>query len=89
MLQNNKDSGLLELVKNNSNNTMQIIAENKLNTNNYYLSSEAKKRLRWMYLLYYDQKGNVSSAARKIGLSRQWLSHLKQYLIRVVKTQDL
>ena len=78
MLQNNKDSGLLELVKNNSNNTMQIIAENKLNTNNYYLSSEAKKRLRWMYLLYYDQKGNVSSAARKIGLSRQWLSYLKQ-----------
>ena len=78
MLQNNKNGGLLELVKNNSNNTMQIIAEKKLNPNNYYLSPDAKKRLRWLHILYYDQKGNVSRAARKAGLSRQWLSHLKK-----------
>ena len=82
MLQNNKKDDLLELVKNNSNNIMQIIAEKKLNPNNYHLSAEAKKRLRWMHMLYCDQRGNVSSTARKIGLSRQWLSHLKQVFER-------
>ena len=61
---------------------MQIIAEKKLNPNNYYLSQEAKKRLRWLHMLYHDQNGNVSAAARKIGLSRQWLSYLKQVFER-------
>jgi hypothetical protein len=57
---------------------MQIQAEKRLNPHNYYLSSEAKKRIRWLDLLYSTEQGNVSKAARKIGLSRQWLSHLKQ-----------
>ena len=57
---------------------MQSLAETKLNPSNYHLSQDAKKRLRWLYLLYYDQRGNVSAAARKAGISRPWMSHLKQ-----------
>ena len=56
---------------------MQAQAERRLNPFNYYLSDEARKRLRWMYLLYYECEGNVTEAANKIGLSRQWLSTLK------------
>lgn len=58
-------------------NHMQIKAEKNLNPNNYHLSKEAKKRLVWLYLLYYEQAGNVTNAAVKIGISRQWLSALK------------
>lgn len=57
---------------------MQTLAEKQLNPHNWHLSGEAKKRLLWMYLLYHDQKGNVSGAARKAGISRPWMSHLKQ-----------
>ncbi len=56
---------------------MKRIAENVLNPNRHHLSVEAKKRLGWMYLLLYEESGNVSRAARKIGISRQWLSPLK------------
>lgn len=56
---------------------MQTIAENLLNPHRYYLSDEAKKRLRWMYLLEYEAQGNVTRAADKIGISRQWLSTIK------------
>ena len=66
------------MVKTNSTNTMQMTAEKKLNPNNYYLSPEVKKRLRWLQILYFEEEGNVSRAARKAGLSRQWLSNLKQ-----------
>ena len=78
MLQNESVRGWMELVKTNSTNTMQSVAETRLNPNHYHLSENAKKRLRWMYLLYYDQRGNVSAAARKAGISRMWMSHLKQ-----------
>ncbi len=78
MLQNESINDWLKLVKSNSINIMKTVAENKLNPNNYYLSAEAKKRLRWMYILYFEEDGNVSRSARKVGLSRQWLSHLKQ-----------
>ncbi len=78
MLPNKGIDAWLELLRNNSNSIMQTIAEKKLNPNHYHLSQEAKRRLSWLYLLYYEQKGNVSKTARKIGLSRQWLSHLKQ-----------
>lgn len=53
------------------------IAENKLNPLRHYLSGEAKKRLRWMYVLYYEQEARVAQTARKIGISRQWLSELR------------
>lgn len=78
MLQNESVDDWLRLVKTNSTNIMQTLAEKRLNPNHYHLSPEAKKRLRWLYLLYYENKGNISAAARKAGLSRQWLSHLKQ-----------
>lgn len=77
MLQNESVNDWLRLVKTNSTNLMQTQAERKLNSNNYHLSPDAKKRLRWIYLLYHKEKGNVSRAAKKAGLSRQWLSHLK------------
>lgn len=56
---------------------MQSKAENHLNPLRYYLSKEAKKRLRWMYILYYECENNVTQAANKIGISREWLSKLK------------
>jgi len=78
MLQNDSVRGWMELVKTNSTNIMQSLAETKLNPNHYHLSEDAKKHLRWLYLLYYDQRGNVSASARKAGISRPWMSHLKQ-----------
>lgn len=78
MLQNESINDWLKLVKTNSTNIMQLLAEKRLNPNNYHLSREAKKRLRWLSLLYYEEKGNVSRTAGKLGLSRPWLSHIKQ-----------
>ena len=78
MLQNESVNDWLELVKTNSANIMQSITEKRLNPNNYHLSPDAKKRLRWMYSLYCDRKENVSQSARKAGISRQWLSQIKQ-----------
>ena len=57
-------------------------AEKKLNPKHYYLSTEAKKRLHWLYILYYEQGGNVTRTANKIGISRQWLSPLKNLFER-------
>jgi len=56
---------------------MQTKAENLLNPYRHHLSAEAKKRLRWLYILYEESKNNVSRAADKIGISRQWLSVIK------------
>ncbi len=81
-LQNESVGGWLELIKTNSTNIMQTLSEKKLNPNNYHLSEDAKKRLRWLYVLYHDKKGNVSQAARKAGVSRQWLSGLKNIFER-------
>lgn len=78
MLQNESVNDWLELVKTNTTNHMQTIAQKILNPHNHHLSLEAKKRLGWMYLLYHKEHGNVSKTAHKIGISRQWLSHLKQ-----------
>lgn len=78
MLKNNENGGWVELSKINFIQIMQTLAEKALNPNNYYLSQEAKKRLSWMYVLYHREKENVSKTSRKVGISRQWLSHLKQ-----------
>ena len=67
----------LALVKRRSILRMTNLAEKKLNPKHYYLSEVARKRLHWLYILYYEQGGNVSKAANKIGISRQWLSPLK------------
>jgi len=78
MLQNDSVRGWMELVKTNSANIMQTLAEKQLNPNHYHLSEDAKKHLQWLYILYHDQKGNISATARKAGISRPWMSHLKQ-----------
>jgi len=74
----NSINGWLKEVKTNSANIMKSLAEKRLNPHNHHLSQEAKKRLTWLYVLYCDQRGNVSATARKTGVSRQWISHLKQ-----------
>lgn len=61
---------------------MQTIAENLLNPHRYYLSNEVKKRLRWIYILEREAQGNVTVAAAKIGITRQWLSTLKATFVR-------
>lgn len=78
MLQNNEKSSWVELSKINFIQTMQTSAEKALNPNNYHLSREAKKRLGWLYILYFREKDNISKTSRHIGISRQWLSRLKQ-----------
>ncbi len=56
---------------------MHITADQLLNPRRHHLSPEAQKRLRWLYILYYGQRGNVTKAANKIGISRPWLSAIK------------
>lgn len=67
----------LNRIKFNSIQFMQTKAEQKLNPGRDYLSNEAKKRLRWMYSLFYECGGNVTRTAKKIGVSREWLSKIK------------
>lgn len=75
----NKDMGydLIKEVRNNLIKSMQTKAEKLLNPNNYHLSPEAKKRLRWLYVLYHEKQENITQAANKAGISRQWLSKTK------------
>jgi hypothetical protein len=77
MLNLNLKNDLIEKRKINLIKSMQTKAELKLNPFKYHLSVEAKKRLRWMYILYHEQGGNVSRTANNIGISRQWLSYLR------------
>ncbi len=55
---------------------MQTQAEIKLNPLRYYLSPEAKKRLKWMYIVRYECDNNIAQAANRIGISRTWLSQI-------------
>ncbi len=57
-----------------STDDMQTLAEAKLNPLRHRLSAAAKKRLRWMYIIHYGCQSNVALAAKKIGVSRTWLS---------------
>ena len=68
---------LIKEVKYNNLLRMITLAQKQLNPFSYQLSFEAKKRLRWLYILYYEQDGNVTKTAKKVGISRPWLSHLK------------
>jgi len=77
MLKTDKLYGFEHLIINRSVETMQRIAENILNPNRHHLSKKAKKRLGWMYIIFYECQGNIAKAARKIGISRTWLSLLK------------
>lgn len=73
---------MLEKVKFNSLQYMQTQANNLLNPHRYYLSKEAQKRLRWLHILYYECDDNVTKAANKIGISREWLSKIKSVFER-------
>ena len=77
MLKKNNKDGLIKQTKISSINHMQTKAQLRLNPYKYHLSIEAKKRLRWMYILYYEHEANISVSANKIGISRQWLSSIK------------
>jgi len=68
---------LLREVKNNTLLAMMTSAERKLNPLGYHISLEAKKRLRWLYVLYHEQNGRVTQASYQLGLSREWLSKIK------------
>lgn len=72
-----RNDSWLNDIKKRSIEHMTNLAEKELNPKHYHLSIEAKKRLRWIYILYYEQSGNVTKASNKIGISRQWLSQLK------------
>jgi len=60
----------------NKTDIMQTQAEIKLNRLRYYLSPEAKKRLKWMYVVKYECDNNLTQAAKRIGISRTWLSQV-------------
>jgi transposase InsO family protein len=60
---------------------MQTKAEVKLNPLKYLLSPEAKKRLKWMYIIKYECNGKISVAAKKVGVSRSWLSQIHTFWI--------
>ena len=51
-------------------------AERELNSLKYPLSDEAKKRLKWMYIIHSECNGKIAGASRRIGISRQWLSKI-------------
>lgn len=70
-------SSLIAEVKHNTLLRMITLAEKQLNPLHYQLTFEAKKRLRWLHLLYSEERGNVTTAAHRVGISRPWLSHLK------------
>lgn len=53
---------------------MQKTAENIFNPLRYHLSKEAKKRIKWIYIIHYECGGKITKAANKIGISRPWLS---------------
>ncbi len=82
MLNKDMEHDLIKEVKNNLIKSMQTRAEKLLNPHNHHLSSEAQKRLRWLYLLYYEKQGNVTQAANKSGVSRPWLSKIKSVFER-------
>lgn len=74
----NKDANInrfKELI-NKSVDIMQNKAESEFNPQKYHLSDEAKRRLKWIYIAKFECQGNISRAAKKIGLSRQWLSKI-------------
>ena len=77
MLINNSNNDWLEGLTINPANPMQTKAAKMLNPYNYHLSLSAKQRLGWLYVLYHEQDGNVTKAANRLGISRQWLSTLK------------
>lgn len=61
---------------NKSVDIMQNKANNEFNPRGCSLSDGAKRRLKWMYIIQFEGRSNISKAAKKIGVSRQWLSKI-------------
>ena len=61
---------------NKSVDPMQTTAQRQLNPLGLPLSEEAKKRLKWMYIIQFECGNKITKAAKKIGVSRQWLSKI-------------
>src|SRR5680860_874973 len=61
---------------NKSIDIMQNKAESELNPQRCHLSNGAKKRLKWMYIIQFECDNNISQTAKKIRVSRQWLSKI-------------
>lgn len=74
---NETQNSLLDEVRKAIFADMQNLAQRALNPLNYHLSPTAQKRLTWLYELYHRRDGNASQASRKLGISRQWLSEIK------------
>ena len=72
----------LERLATNELQRMQTTAEALLNPHRYHLSPTARQRLGWLYTLQYECAGNVTVAAKKIGVSRPWLSTLRSAFAR-------
>ena len=64
--------GFGRLGQNKAIDIMQTIAENKLNPLRYHLSPEAKKRLKWMYVVNYECDNNISLAALTTRQPANW-----------------
>jgi len=77
MLKMTANNAWLDDIKNNHLNSMKNTAEKELNPKRYKLSEEARKRLYWLWVLYKEPSANITKAAKKIGITRQWLSPLK------------
>lgn len=56
-----------------------------LNPKRYQLSESARQRLKWIWQLQTEYTGNVSRAASRLKLSRQWLSTLKNLWLKADK----
>jgi hypothetical protein len=67
---------------NKSIDTMRNKAETQLNPEGCILSDEAKKRLKWMYIIHAECNGKIARAARKVGVTRQWLSTIHSSWIK-------
>ncbi len=67
-------SSIIYGFKHNKSIDMQRTTENIFNPLRHYLSDEARKRLKWMYIIHYECGGKITKAANKIGISRTWLS---------------
>ena len=63
--------------------SMRASYEVQLNPGHYPLSSEGKRRLKWIYEIEYETRGRkIARAAKSIGISRQHLSNIYNIWIR-------
>lgn len=57
------------------------LAQQTLNPERKHLTMEARKRLGWIYELERSDKPNTTKTARKVGISREWLTKLHRKFV--------